>query len=71
MVQDGFKPFALRFRFETPEEAEEFLLGCIIARSNNNSSKWPKIIDGVNEAMTDYRRIKLQREVAARDRVEV
>ena len=62
----AFKPFIIKVRFETPEEADEFLQGCIIAQSNNNSPKWRKFIDGVNAAMISYRKEKLEGEMAAR-----
>jgi hypothetical protein len=64
--EDGFTPFTLKFRFEEPEDAENFLLGCIIARSNNSNSKFPKIIDGINKAMQPYHKTKLEQEIEAR-----
>jgi len=64
---DGFTPFKLSFRFEEPEDAENFLLGVIVARANNSNSKFPKIIDGINTAMEPYRKTRLEQEVAARD----
>jgi len=60
-----FKPFALRLEFYDPDDAEHFLLGMIIARSNNSNPTIVEIIDGINNAMVDYRQDKLLEEVAA------
>jgi hypothetical protein len=61
-----FKPFALRFEFHDPEEAEVFLRGCILAMQNNNSHLWSEVIDGINSAMGDYRAARLHADLAAR-----
>jgi len=61
-----FKPFALRLEFYDADDAEHFLLGMIIARSNNSNPTIVDIIDGINNALVDYRHEKLLEEVAAR-----
>jgi len=61
-----FKPFALRFEFHDPEETEQFLRGCILANQNNNSHLWKEVIDGINNAMVDYRGQVLNFDMAAR-----
>jgi hypothetical protein len=54
-----FKPFALRFEFHHPEDAEIFLRGCILASQNNNSHLWREVIDGLNDAMQTYRKDRM------------
>lgn len=61
-----FKGFALRFEFRDPEEAEQFLRGCILASQNNNSPLWREVIDGINGAMQDHRAAVLARDMNAR-----
>jgi hypothetical protein len=61
-----FKPFALRFEFHDPEEAEQFLRGCILAMQNNNSHLWGEVIDGINGGLEKYRYDRLQSELNAR-----
>jgi len=61
-----FRPFALRFEFHDAEEAEQFLRGCILAGQNNNSHLWMEVIDGINNAMVDYRAATLAHSMAAR-----
>jgi len=61
-----FKPFALRLEFRDPDDAEHFLQGMIVARSNNSNETIVEIIDGINEAMVDYRQAKLLSELNAR-----
>lgn len=62
-----FEPFRLVLEFYDPEDAEHFLLGMIVARSNNSNETIVEIIDGINEAMQDYRGKKVLHETAARD----
>lgn len=64
--QVKFKPFALRFEFHDPEEAEIFLRGCILAAQNNNSPLWREVIDGINGAMEKYRAERLKADMASR-----
>jgi hypothetical protein len=61
-----FKPFALRFEFYDPEEAEQFLRGCILAGQNNNSHLWKEVIEGINNGMVDYREQQLRHDMALR-----
>jgi len=59
-------PFKLKFRFDDPDEVEQFLQGLIVAQSNNSSKYFPQIINAVNGAMTTYRKEKLEGEMTAR-----
>jgi hypothetical protein len=61
-----FKPFRLVLEFTDPDDAEHFLLGMIVARSNNRNETIVDIIDGINGAMIDYRAQKLAADMAAR-----
>lgn len=65
-----FKPFRLVLEFYDPEDAEHFLIGMIVARSNNSNETIVEIIDGINEALAEYRGQKVLHEVAVRDDVE-
>jgi len=60
-----FKPFALRLEFYDPADAEHFLQGMIVARTNNSNDTIVEIIDGINEALVAYRYEKLKEEMAA------
>jgi hypothetical protein len=61
-----FKPFALRFEFHDPDEVDIFLRGCILARQNNNSHLFPEVIDGINNAMENFREQQLRYDMAVR-----
>jgi hypothetical protein len=58
-----FRPFSLKIRVETPEDAELFLAGLIVAQTNNASPLWSEMIDGVNAAMFKYRQAILGNEI--------
>ena len=60
-----FKPFVLKLEFYDPDDAEHFLQGMIVARSNNPNDTIVDIIDGINDALIDYRAQKLREEIAA------
>ena len=49
------KPFALRLELRDPEDAQQFLEGCILASQNNNSPMFRELIDGLNQGMKAYR----------------
>lgn len=61
-----FKPFLLKFEMRDPDEVDEFLRGIILASQNNPSPLFREIIDGINDAMTQYRADKLKAEMDAR-----
>lgn len=61
-----FEPFRLQLDFFDPEDAEHFLLGMIVARSNNSNETIVQIIDGINDALQPYRGQKILQEVAER-----
>jgi nitrate reductase alpha subunit len=67
VVAPVFKPATLKIRLEDPDEAENFLRGLIIARSNNSSEYFVDLIDGVNAVMQDYRGEVLKYQIARRD----
>lgn len=50
-----FKPRKIFITIDNPEEAENFLRGLIVARSNNSSEYFVQLIDGVNMIMEPYR----------------
>jgi hypothetical protein len=62
-----FRPFVLRVQFDDPEDAEHFLLGMIVARSNNSNETIVEIIDGINAGLEKYRSAKVLADVEARD----
>jgi hypothetical protein len=62
-----FKPYKISFTLEEAEEAEQFLRGLIVARSNNSSPIFPTLIDAVNQGLEKYRAALIQHQVAARD----
>jgi hypothetical protein len=51
---------------DDPEEAENFLRGLIVARSNNSSEYFVELIDAVNTILEPWRQRKLQEEMSAR-----
>jgi hypothetical protein len=62
-----FEPFALTLEFYDPEDAEHFLQGMIVARSNNSNETIVEIIDGINESLAEYRGQKVLHDVRERD----
>lgn len=50
-----FKPFLVKVTVRDPEEAQEFLEGCILAQSNNNSHYFRELIEGLNAGLHEYR----------------
>lgn len=62
-----FRSFAIRIRVETPEEGEQLLQGCIIARSNNSSPHFQELIDGINAQLEPWRAQQLRLAMEARD----
>lgn len=50
-----FKPFRMTITIRDPDEAQEFLEGCILAQSNNNSQYFRELIEGLNNGLYDYR----------------
>jgi hypothetical protein len=61
-----FAPRKFSITIDNPEEAENFLRGLIVARSNNSSEYFVQMIDAVNKIMEDYRGKKMQADMAAR-----
>jgi hypothetical protein len=55
-----------KFTIEDPEEAEEFLRGCILARQNNNSEYFVDLIDTLNSILEPWRGARLAQEMEAR-----
>jgi hypothetical protein len=67
-MPDEFEPKKLSFVVHSVEEGEDFLRGLIVARSNNSSPIFPKLIDGVNNLLQPYRASALQADMDARRR---
>lgn len=63
----AFKPFRLVLEFNDPEDAEHFLQGVIVARSNNSNETFVDIINGINAGLEAYRSARVLSEVQARD----
>lgn len=61
-----FKPATLRVRIESREEADQFLLGLIVAKTNNSSPIFQDLIDGVNALLEPSRAEELEAQMAAR-----
>jgi hypothetical protein len=69
-VQAGeytFKPRTFKITLTDPEDAEEFLRGLIVARTNNSSEYFVDLIDAVNAILEPWRAAKLSQELRARD----
>lgn len=62
-----FKPRKFSITIDDPDEAENFLRGLIVARSNNSSQYFVDLIDAVNAIMEDYRSRMLKAQMAARE----
>jgi len=62
-----FRPATLKIRIEKPDDGEEFLRGCIIARQNNNSPLFVDLIDGVSSLREPYREAKLLADLEGRE----
>jgi hypothetical protein len=61
-----FKPATLKVRIESREEADQFLLGLIVAKTNNSSPIFQDLIDGVNALLEPLRAEQLEEQMAAR-----
>lgn len=61
---EGFKPFRLVLEFYDPDDAEHFMQGMLVAKSNNSNETIMEIIDGLNDALVPYRAAKLLRDVS-------
>jgi hypothetical protein len=57
--KNGFKSFRLKIDLTDPEDAEHFLRGLIVARSNNSSPYFEELIDGINLALQPWRAQRL------------
>jgi hypothetical protein len=61
-----FKPKKFSIIIDDPDEAENFLRGLIIARSNNSSPLFVEIIDAVNDILLKHRQATLEEAMEAR-----
>jgi hypothetical protein len=61
-----FKPATLKIRIEDRDEAEQFLLGLITAKTNNSCPLFQDLIDGVNALLEPLRAEQLEEQMAAR-----
>jgi len=61
-----FKPVTMKITIESQEEAEQFLLGLIVAKSNNSSPIFEDLIDGVNGILEKYKGAQLEAAMEAR-----
>lgn len=61
-----FKSKKFSITLDDPEEAENFLRGLIVARSNNSSEYFVDLIDAVNSILEPWRASKLRDEMAKR-----
>ena len=61
-----FKPATLKVRVESREEADQFLLGLIVAKTNNSSPIFQDLIDGVNALLEPSRAEELEAQMASR-----
>jgi len=62
----GFKSRVFRITIDDPEDAEDFLRGLIVARSNNSSEYFVDLIDAVNTILEPWREAKQAEEMKAR-----
>jgi len=60
-----FKPRKFYITIDDPDEAEDFLRGLIVARSNNSSEYFVDLIDAVNTIMEPYRKAIIEEGVDA------
>lgn len=61
-----FKPKTFKITVDDPEELQEFLRGCILARQNNNSPYFVDLIDACNTLLEPWLAAKQREEMAAR-----
>lgn len=61
-----FKGFRIGVEIRDPEEAENFLRGLIIAKSNNSSPFFQQLIDGINTGLESHRAAVLEEQMRAR-----
>jgi len=61
-----FKPATLKIRIESQEEAENFLLGLITAKSNNSSPLFQELVDGVNAVLEIAKKNQMEETMEAR-----
>lgn len=66
IVPKSFKPKKFSITVDDPEEAEEFLKGLIVARSNNSSDYFVDLIDAVNAILEPWRAERLAIDMEAR-----
>jgi nitrate reductase alpha subunit len=62
-----FKPRKFSITIDDPDEAENFLRGLIVARSNNSSPYFVDLIDAVNAIMESHRGEIMKETMAARE----
>jgi hypothetical protein len=62
----SFKPVTLKIRIESQEEAENFLLGLIVAKSNNSSPLFQDLVDGTNSVLESAKSAQLEEAMEAR-----
>jgi hypothetical protein len=67
--QGTFKWKAKTFKItlDEPEEAEQFLRGCILARQNVNCEVFQDLIDVTNQILEPWRAARMNEELRARD----
>lgn len=61
-----FRPKKFAITIDDAEDAEEFLRGLIVARSNNSSEYFVEMIEAVNSILEPYRAARLKEELADR-----
>jgi len=61
-----FKPVTMKITIESQEEAEQFLLGLIVAKSNNSSPIFEDLIDGTNSVLEKAKQEQLEAAMEAR-----
>ncbi len=61
-----FKPATLKVRVESREDADQFLLGLIVAKTNNSSHIFQDLIDGVNALLEPSRAEELEEQMQSR-----
>lgn len=61
-----FKAFKISITIEDPDEADQFMRGLIVARSNNSSQYFGDLIEAVNANMEAYRSALLEEQMTAR-----
>jgi hypothetical protein len=61
-----FKPRKFSITIDDPDEAQHFLEGLIIAKSNNSSPYFQDLIDAVNSILEPHRKAILDEQLEAR-----